>query len=213
MGYNPNAHEPTRGQTEFDDREIPSGVYLMGPAWLKCPSVRSWKVRFDVLMGPFEGASAFVLQGRDTSKDGTRNRLFYYSKSAGLTAELETTDDGFITERSLRADVLGHAIKAKVTRKKERRAGRDGIERDFVDYDFQVFHAREEWSQAELDIAAKWEASYAEKRQSESGGGGGDWGGSGGSGGGGGSNGSTDPMGGSFDAPPPTDDWGGDEWT
>ena len=61
MGYNPNAHAPTRGQTEFDDREIPSGVYLMGPAWMKCPSIRSWKARFDVLMGPFEGASAFVL--------------------------------------------------------------------------------------------------------------------------------------------------------
>ncbi len=136
MGYNPNAHEPTRDQTEFDDREIPSGVYLMGPAWMKCPSIRSWKVRFDVLMGPFEGASAFVLQGRDTNKTGTQNRLYYYAKSAGLTGELETNGEGFLTERGLRSDVLGHVIKAKVTRKKERRAGSDGQERDFIDYDF-----------------------------------------------------------------------------
>lgn len=216
MGYDPNAHEPTRGQTEFDEREIPAGVYMMGPAWLKCPSERSWKARFDVLMGPFKGASAFVLQGRDTNKTGTKNRLFYYSKSAGLTGALETTDGGTITERSLRADVLGHAIKAKVTRKKTSRQGNDGAMREFIDYDFQMFQAREEWSQAELDIAAKWEAEFAEKRQNDTGyGGGGDWGGSGGSSSGGGSQGSADPMGGGYDGPPPDGDgWGGsDGWS
>lgn len=194
MAYDPTANEPTKGQTQYDSREIPSGVYLMGPAWLKCPTPKSWKARFEVLMGPFKGASAFVLQGRDTSKEGTRNRLYYYCKSAGLDGvKLETTNDGRITERSLSADVIGHVIKAKVTRKKNGQ---------YVDHDFQAFQDRSEWSSAELDVAKKWEAEFVEKRANETGyGGGGDWGG----GGSGSAQGAEDSD---QDAPPPDDEWG-----
>lgn len=176
MGYNPNQHAPTREQTEFDDREVPSGVYLFGPAWLQCPSKLSWKIRADVLMGPLAGASAFVLQGRDTKKEGTRNRLYYFSRSAGLgDVELEDVE-GIITERSLRNDVLGHAFKAKITKKTKRSQDRDGNWRDFVNHDFQAFHDRSEWSQAELNVAAKWEAEFRTKREASGGdSGGGDW--------------------------------------
>lgn len=175
MGYNPTAAPPTKGQSEYDDREIPPGVYLMGPAWLSIPSPRSWKARFDVIMGSFEGAGAFILQGRDTSKQGTRNRLFYYSQSAGLVdVELETEGDGAtITERAIRTHIIGRVIKAKVTKKKREHNGET-----YTDYDFQAFHSRDEWSARELETAAKWEAEFAEKREAESGGGGGDWGGS-----------------------------------
>lgn len=173
-GYNPTAQAPTKPQNEYDDREIPSGVYLFGPAWLQCPSPLSWKIRAEVLMGNFVGASAFVLQGRDTSKQGTRNRLYYFAQSAGLEGvELDANEHGIITEASLRQDVLGHAFKAKIVRKTNRRQDRSGNWRDFVDYDFQSFHPRSEWAKAELDIALKWETAYAEKRAAEGNGDGG----------------------------------------
>lgn len=166
MSYDPTNHRPTKPQTEYDDREIPSGVYLFGPAWLICPSMNSWKTRNDVLMGPFAGCRAFVLQGRDTNKEGTRNRLYYFTQSANIKATLETTEDGRITERSLRNDVLGHAFKAKITKKKTRKH-RNGEEVEYTNYDFQMFHPRSEWSKAEFDIAAKWETEFAERRQAE----------------------------------------------
>ena len=203
MGFNPNKHTPTKGQADFDDREIPAGVYLMIPRWLKCPTEKSWKARFDVLMGPFEGASAFILQGRDVSKEGTANRLYYYSQSAGIDAELETQSRGsmeIITEHAIREHVLGRAIKGKVTRKPARG--------DYPpDYDFANFHARDEWSARELDVAAKAEAEYVAEREARGGdyGGDSDWGD-------GGSQGGADPMGGNFGGDPgPTSEWD-DDW-
>jgi len=201
MGYNPTAEAPTKEQSEYDTREIPAGVYLFGPAWLNIFSPVSWKARFDVLMGAYEGAGAFVLQGRDTSKQGTRNRLFYYSKSAGLDGvELDFDSNGTsIAESSIRQHFIGRAIKAKVTKKTRERDGKT-----FTDYDFQAFHSRDEWSARELEVAAKWEAEFAAKREAESGGGGGDWGGGSSSGGA--------PQ--HDDAPMPDGgDWGGgDDW-
>lgn len=182
MGFNPNQHKPTSGQG--NDEEIPAGVYLLsvGP-WLKCPTERSWKSRFGVLSGPSTGASIFVLQGRDTTKQGTQNRLFYYCKSAAITAELETTSSGLLTERGIRDDILGHVIKAKVSK------SRDG---QYVNYDFRAFQARDEWSDEERKIAKEWEAKYRDSEQEDGGysrpadsGGGGDWGTGGGDSGGG----------------------------
>lgn len=206
MGFNPNAHKPTKPQTDFDNREIPAGTYLFGPAWCKCPTDRSWKGRFEVLDGPFMGASCFILQGRDLSKEGNANRLFYYAQSAGLDRELETggANGMMLTEAAIREHILGRAIKAKITKKT-----RQGEKRELIDYDFAKFHAREEWNTHELAIAKAWEEKFAVEREASGGDyGGGDWGGSG--------SGSIDPMGGSFgdDPGPAGDEWGGggDEW-
>lgn len=194
MGWNPNDHTPTKGQADYDQREIPAGTYLLMPGWLRCPTERSWKARFDVLAGPMKGARCFVLQGRDISKAGTANRFYYYAQSADLDAEIETEGTA-LAEHSLREHVLGHAIKAKVTKKKRG---------EYVDYDFARFYPRSEWSKEEREVAEKAEAEFADRRESEGyndGSGSGDWSGN-------------DSGGFDDEAPMPDgdDEWGGGDW-
>lgn len=153
MGYNPQQNKPDKAQTDYDKRELPAGVYLFGPSWLQCPTVRSWKARFEALDGPFTGASCFIMQGRDTSKQGTQNRLFYYSQSADLNVSFDM-DGTIITEASIREHIIGRAIKAKVSKKQNG---------EYTNHDFAKFIPRSEWSSKELEIARKWEVAFAER--------------------------------------------------
>ncbi len=154
MGYNPNQHRPDKSQTDYDERELPAGVYLLGPSWIQCPTEKSWKARFEALDGPFTGASCFIMQGRDISKQGTQARFFYYSQSADLDVEFDT-NGSILTEDSLRQYLLGRAIKAKVSKK---------VENGYTNHNFSKFIPRSEWSSKELEIARKWETAFAERQ-------------------------------------------------
>lgn len=164
MGWNPDSYTDAPASSgdsggDYDEREVPSGDYVMGITWQKSVSARSQKLRMEVLAGPMKGASCFPLVSKNVEeKKGSADRMFHICKSFHISGDLDFSDACFASK------FVGRAGKVKIQKKQNG---------NFTNHDIRRAFHRAECSETERTIMVEWQEAYGSR--ASSGGGGGDW--------------------------------------
>lgn len=165
MGWKPGEHEPEGEQKDFDNRPLPSGLYLVGSTWYarKGADGRVFRLRGENIaeIGDdgglrFEmvGRSFFHMMSARVEKQFNADRWYWFMKAIGKLGEELDFSDGCI-ERV----VMGSACIMRVTRKK-RTIKRDGKTVELWDHD--VINFRPPTTDAQIKAVETWKDKWAE---------------------------------------------------